>query len=108
MASTEGTVSVLTSKRDESTSTENAGQRPRDPIDSAELPFIVTHWLQNYNPDANRDERSFSAVPEDAVKKAALERIRKATSELASAFTALGAYGSFTVVRQNCKLLKFF
>lgn len=54
---------------------------------SSELPFLVTHWLANYREledqgagDRKRDE--------------AMERLRNAASEIAAAFSSLGAYGT--------------
>jgi len=50
---------------------------------STDLPFLITHWLANYN-----------ANTEDPDKKQALEQMKKATSQLASAFSTLGAFGT--------------
>lgn len=103
MASTEGMASAGSTKRDETTSIENGNRRPRESTNGTELPFLVTHWLQNFDPSASIGDRLLGPSPatsEDRAKQVALERIRKATSELASAFTALGAYGSFSTVRQ--------
>lgn len=54
-----------------------------------ELPFLVTHWLSNY---ANKKGRKEDG-DEDAIR-----RVRKAASDLASAFSSLGAFGSANVV----------
>lgn len=58
---------------------------------SSELPFLVTHWLANYRVlggqgtgDRQRDE--------------AIERLRNAASEMATAFSAVGAYGTSSLV----------
>jgi hypothetical protein len=60
-------------------------------IPTSELPFLVTHWLANYeaaNPDGDRDRGR-----EDAI-----QRIRSAASEIASALSVLGAYGTTNMV----------
>eukprot|EP00980_Cylindrotheca_fusiformis_P006269 scaffold1340_cov122-Cylindrotheca_fusiformis.AAC.12 len=64
-------------------------------IDKKDIPFLVTHWLANY-----------SAAPADDDKdknQEAIQRIRKATSDIASAFASMGAYGtSFQVSEAYC------
>ena len=52
---------------------------------SSEVPFLVTHWLANYN-----GGNTTNLSPQ---QKEAIEKIRKATSQIASAFTSLGAFG---------------
>ena len=94
-----------------------------------ELPFLVTHWLANYgrhgsNNDDSRNnnlDESNTIIPTSNSSRAgddtstnnslqqqqqqqrereeALSTIRRATSELASAFSILGAYGSTMQVR---------
>ena len=61
---------------------------------SSEVPFLVTHWLANYNGGGNNN-----LTPEH---KEALEKIRKATSEIAAAFSTLGAYGQSMPVSFCC------
>ena len=56
-----------------------------------ELPFLVTHWLSGYSMDG----REILKTDEET---AALLKIRKATADLASAFTTLGAFGKSTKV----------
>jgi len=59
-------------------------------IPSSELPFLVTHWLANYQ----------SKVPEEFIDRQeqdAIQQIHNAAAELASAFTSLGAYGTANV-----------
>jgi hypothetical protein len=73
-----------------------AGRLQQEPINSSELPFLVTHWLRNYSSQIDHDGNCSSAGA--AGKHAALERIKKATGELASAFSSLGAFGSSTAV----------
>jgi hypothetical protein len=61
-----------------------------------ETPFLVTHWLSEYemrySPQGTNEE-GFEA------RQDALKRIRRAASELASAFSAIGAYGTTSKVR---------
>jgi hypothetical protein len=52
-----------------------------------EFPFLVTHYLANYG--AQNGEEII-----DPQRKAALDRLQKATAEIASAFASLGAYGT--------------
>ena len=54
-----------------------------------EMPFLVTHWLENYD----RSSSASSNCPNDKQQEA-MARIRRATSEIASAFATLGAYGT--------------
>lgn len=73
---------------------------PEDSIDTAamlaptgppvreELPYLVTQWLASY--DAVGDE--------DPEKAAAVAKIRLAASDLASAFSSLGAFGTVSKV----------
>ena len=64
-------------------------------IRTSELPFLVTHWLANYQPiplDESRDRQ----------RDDALQRIQNAASEIASAFAVLGAYGMSHLVSGNC------
>ena len=57
-------------------------------INQADVPFLVTHWLANYHQGESKDDN------EDPERKEAMQKIRKATSEIASAFCALGAFGT--------------
>jgi hypothetical protein len=54
---------------------------------SSEIPFLVTQWIANYS-NSNGETQE-----EKEEKDAALRRIRNAASELAAAFSTLGAYG---------------
>lgn len=65
---------------------------------SEEMPFLVTHWLANYGatPTVGRTN------PEE---QEAVNRIRKAASEIASALSTLGAYG--TTVQVSSSLSKY-
>jgi len=58
------------------------------PPSVAELPFLVTHWLANYQRQQQHQEEG------DQQSDKAIERLRNATSEMAAAFSALGAYGT--------------
>ena len=76
---------------------------------SSELPFLITHWLNGYSQqhqqqrrikngnfisnNKKRNQSSKGTNEEDVRTKEALARVRKATSELASAFADLGAFG---------------
>ena len=61
---------------------------------SEDLPFLVTHWLAHYSADRVQGNQESKVEADDPERKRALERIRSATAELASAFTSLGAYGT--------------
>eukprot|EP00531_Pseudo-nitzschia_arenysensis_P009052 CAMPEP_0116157440 /NCGR_PEP_ID=MMETSP0329-20121206/23345_1 /TAXON_ID=697910 /ORGANISM="Pseudo-nitzschia arenysensis, Strain B593" /LENGTH=2316 /DNA_ID=CAMNT_0003654547 /DNA_START=150 /DNA_END=7100 /DNA_ORIENTATION=- len=62
-----------------------------------EIPFLVTHWLANYgNTNTNNND------PIDEQQRFAMAKIKSAASELASAFTTLGAYG--TTLRSSLEL----
>lgn len=75
---------------------DNASTAATD-IDTApslsELPFLVTHWLQNYRGPEGADEEEREDV---------MERLRNATSEIAAAFSSLGAYGTSSRVSDIC------
>ena len=60
-----------------------------------DFPFLVTHWLAHYG----REYRDDGGDPQ---RKEAMERLRKATSDIASAFSALGAYGTTLRVSISC------
>jgi hypothetical protein len=61
-----------------------------------ELPFLVTHYLASFRPP--RDESRTDPL-HDPLQEAAVARIRKAATELADAFEALGAFGTAMRVR---------
>jgi flagellin-like hook-associated protein FlgL len=56
-----------------------------------ELPFLVTHWLANYD---NRAGTAAASGPSEVERQQAMARIHHATSEIASALATLGAYGT--------------
>ena len=94
---------------------------------SQDLPFLVTHWLANYNKNNNgngnnngnnNEETTMTAstttttttntaaVDDDLQqtmqrRAKAMAKIRKATADIASAFASLGAFGTTTRVRVN-------
>ena len=97
---------------------------------SQDLPFLVTHWLANYNKNnngngnnnGNNNEETTTmttasttttttnntAVDDDLQttiqhRAEAMAKIRKATADIASAFASLGAFGTTTRVRQSTK-----
>lgn len=59
-----------------------------------ELPFLVTHWLANYGQSSNLVTSSESPRNLHVEQHEAVVRIRRASSEIASAFATLGAYGT--------------
>ena len=86
---------------------------------SQDLPFLVTHWLANYNKNNNNngnnnEETTMTASTTTTTtntaavddlqtmqrRAEAMAKIRKATSDIASAFASLGAFGTTTRVRQ--------
>jgi hypothetical protein len=64
---------------------------------AAEIPFLVTHWLANYETKEKKEEH------QDAI-----QRIRKATSDIASAFASLGAYGTAFQVSTSASVISVF
>jgi hypothetical protein len=69
-----------------------------------ELPFLVTHWLANYDGTTTpaTSTSAITAAPSEAERQEAMTRIRRATSEIASAFATLGAFGTTMRVRFLC------
>lgn len=65
-----------------------------------ELPFLVTHYLANYRPgDGSHGKAGSRTDPRHDQRQAAVERIRRAATDLADAFEALGAFGTAMRVR---------
>jgi hypothetical protein len=70
-----------------------------------EIPFLITHWLNGYSqngcsiPYIGDDDPSPASLLSTEARKAALKQIQKATSNLAVAFQALGAFGTTKKVR---------
>jgi len=62
---------------------------------SSDLPFLVTHWLSHFGSAPPTDANNLNHHSEEAktAQQDAVERIRKATNDLAAAFTDLGAFG---------------
>jgi hypothetical protein len=62
-----------------------------------EIPFLVTHWLANYGTvhnHNNNNNNNYKNASSEQERQESLARIRRATSEIASAFATLGAYGT--------------
>lgn len=60
-----------------------------------ELPFLITHWLANYETvQGTREHEGGLLVEDQQRRKDAFEKINRATFEIASAFSELGAYGT--------------
>lgn len=60
--------------------------------DGGDVPFLVTHWLDQFG--KINDQELPNQVHADA-----FEKIRRATSQIASAFSTLGVYGTVNPVR---------
>lgn len=60
---------------------------------SQEIPFLVTHWLSNFGNSSGTTAITGTEVSQDH-QRIAVAKIRRAASELASAFSSLGAYGT--------------
>lgn len=78
--------------------------------EKSDLAFLVTHWLSAYgngnayNSSSGHDRSLQDRSGNDEqqrIQDNALERIRKATSELASAFSDLGVFGHTFAVSLN-------
>ena len=57
-----------------------------------DLPFLVTHWLAHYQ------DSSGSTEGRTEEERAAIRQIRRAATELSTAFHALGSFGTTTRV----------
>ena len=79
-------------------------RRPQEAANDSELAFLVTHWLRNFNQTngsnaaSQNNATAATTTIDDRSKREALERIQRATSDLASAFSALGTFGTATAV----------
>jgi hypothetical protein len=67
--------------------------------DPTELPFLVTHWLSTlYNPQGGKKnaaaDTNAAATDTNVEQKEAMDKIRRAAADLASAFSTLGAFGT--------------
>lgn len=65
-------------------------------IDASELPFLVTHWLSNFQASSSSNSNSNSNINQEA-----LQRIHQAAADMASAFSDLGAFGTANQVSLN-------
>jgi WD40 repeat protein len=61
----------------------------------------VTHWLANF--EAGADTTPSSSNADDAERMRAVERIRNAGADIASAFSSLGAFGTTIPVSKGTK-----
>ena len=61
-----------------------------------ELPFLVTHWLANYRSSSSNDNNNISneETQHQEREREAMAKIRRATSDIASALASIGAYGT--------------
>jgi hypothetical protein len=64
--------------------------------DPTELPFLVTHWLSTlYQPQGGKKNAAdAAATAADVEQTEAMDKIRRAAADLASAFSTLGAFGT--------------
>jgi hypothetical protein len=102
---TDSTHEVIPPADDGNDSDSNSSNR-----DPTELPFLVTHWLSTlYNPQGGKKNAAAGTNAAAAVadtnttsveQKEAMDKIRRAAAELASAFSTLGAFG--TASRVSC------
>lgn len=75
---------------------------------SQDLPFVVTHWLDNYRSSDGINEDTETSTTITAVQtmlhQEAMAKIRQATSDLASAFATIGAFGTIFRVSDPQKI----
>lgn len=64
------------------------------PVSLDGLPFLVTHWLANFG------SGNGGSSEDNEERRQAIERIRNAGAEIASAFSTLGAFGVTRPVRR--------
>ena len=68
--------------------------------DPTELPFLVTHWLSTlYNPQGGKKNAAAGTnaaadTNTNVEQQEAMDKIRRAAADLASAFSTLGAFGT--------------
>lgn len=79
----------------------NAVSMDGDSQISKDLPFLVTHWLANYRSSSDNATESSSETTQTMEYRKAMAKIRQATSDLASAFTTLGAFGTSSRVSET-------
>jgi hypothetical protein len=74
---------------------------PNDDASHNELPFLVTNWLAHYT-GASRISSGNDCDSEEGRKRVTAEnQIRQAASQLAVAFSSLGAFGTIIPVRRQ-------
>lgn len=66
---------------------------------SSDLPFLVTHWLQNAAVNTNEQTPNDGSEEAKIAQQDAIYRVRKATRDLAGAFADLGMFGVTLNVR---------
>lgn len=67
---------------------------------SSDLPFLVTRWLSDYGSgSASRSDSTNNGDEEKTSQQDAIERVQRATAELANAFADLGVFGVALNVR---------
>jgi hypothetical protein len=82
----------------DSNSDSNSNSNSDSNRDPAELPFLVTRWLSTlYEPKGGQKN---AADTNNVEQKEAMDKIRRAAADLASAFSTLGAFG--TASRVSC------
>jgi hypothetical protein len=89
-----------------------------------EIPFLVTHWLANFgkgggtttnnsssSSSSNKNNNNNNNTSNEEAEQIAIAKIRRAASDIADAFTTLGAYGTTLRVSQkhllNCRSISF-
>ncbi len=94
------------SEHQQEASTESSSSSSSSSSLSSDLPFLVTHWLQNAADGAmhvpssaiapsshGTDDDPADSDPDRAARQDAMDRMRRATRDLAAAFADLGMFG---------------
>ena len=66
---------------------------------SSDLPFLVTHWLQNAAVNTNEQTPNDCSVESTIAQQDANYRVRKATRDFAGGIAVLGMFGVTLNVR---------
>jgi hypothetical protein len=74
--------------------------------DQTELPFLVTHWLSTLYNKPTGGPKNAAAADTNVEQKEAVDKIRRAAADLASAFSTLGAFGTASRVSSVCILYR--
>jgi hypothetical protein len=88
----------------------NSSSSSNNNRDPSELPFLVTHWLSTVYqlPGSSKQKNGAAAAPAGDLtveQKDAMDKIRRAAADLASAFSTLGAFGTASRVSVVCAVL---